>query len=93
MPLPDAGIAPTFFLGLAFFLAAAYVAFLTKPERVKGEPSEGTLRGDQYRRRNGFILWTRSAVLRRCYLLQASVVSLGFGILFLPALLFEPRKG
>ncbi len=84
-PLPAAGVAPTFFLGMAFFLAAAYVAFLTKPERVEGPPSVGTLRGDQYRRRNTFILWTRNAVLRRRYLLQASVVSLGFGILFLPA--------
>jgi len=84
-PLPAAGIAPTFFLGLAFFMAAAYVAFITKPKDVKGEPPQGVLRADQHRRRNDFILWTRSAVLRRSYLLRVSVISLGFGILFLPA--------
>jgi len=59
--------------------------FITKPKDVKGEPPQGVLRADQHRRRNDFILWTRSAVLRRSYLLRVSVISLGFGILFLPA--------
>lgn len=82
--LPVTGIAPTVFLGLSFFLAAAYVSYLTQPGTVKPESSGGTLRSSQLSRRNTFILWTRRAIMRRRYFLQASVVSLGIGIFFLP---------
>jgi len=83
--LPVTGIAPTLFLGLSFFLAAVYVSYLTEPGTVKPEAPCGTLRGSQLSRRNTFILWTRRAIMRRKYFLQASVVSLGIGIFFLPA--------
>lgn len=83
-PLPGRGIVPGVFLGLAIALAAAYVAFVTKPEDVKVIPSNGTLTDNQRERRNSFILWARAPVLRRRNLLQASVVSLGIGVGLLP---------
>lgn len=83
--LPITGIVPTIFLGLSFFLAAMYVSYLTQPGILKEEHSNGTLRGSQISRRNTFILWTRRTTMRRRYFLQASVVSLGISIFFLPA--------
>lgn len=83
--LPVTGIIPTIFLGLSFFLAAMFVSYLTQPDTIKEEPSDGTLRGSQTSRRNTFILWTRRAIMRRGYFLKASVVSLGISIFFLPA--------
>jgi hypothetical protein len=83
-PLPPRGIYPTVFFGLAIFLAAAYTAFLTKPQDVALLPSSGNLRDDQRQRRNSFVLWTRASSLRRRHFLQASVISLGIGALLLP---------
>ena len=83
-PLPRRGILPGFFLGLAIALAAAYVAFITKPTNVEVTPSDGTLPGNQRQRRNNFVVWARSSVLQRRNLLQASVVSLGVGVGLLP---------
>ena len=83
--LPVNGIAPTLFLGLSFFLAAVYVSYLTQPGTLQSERSGGTLRSSQDSRRNTFVLWTRRAFMKRRYFLQASVISLGIGILFLPS--------
>ena len=82
--LPARGVLPTFFLGLAIFLAAAYVSFITKAPPVKPLAPSGTRSVDQDIRRNTFILWTRQIGLQRRRLMQASVVSLGVGILLLP---------
>jgi hypothetical protein len=84
VPLPLTGIAPTIFLGMAFFLSAAYVSYITKPRHVKAEAPDGTLTGSLLSQRNTFIKWTMAAVTRRMPLLQAAVVSLGIGILCLP---------
>ncbi len=83
--LPVTAVASAIFLGISFVMAATYVSFLTQPGKSIAEPTGGTLRMDQLARRNTFIVWTRNAVLRRRYCLQASVVSLGVGIFFLPA--------
>jgi hypothetical protein len=84
-PLPLTGIVPTFFLGLSFFLSAAYVGYLSEPSGIEVEASDGTLMGAQSTWRNNFIIWTRHSALRRRYLLQTSVISLAFGLLALPA--------
>ena|SRR3990170_817415 len=83
------GIAPTIFLGLAFFLAAAYIGFITHPNPILPARSGGTLGDAQRAMRDTFIIWTRASLLRRRYLLQASVVSMGIGIAFLPAPFLE----
>jgi hypothetical protein len=82
--LPVTGMIPTIFLGLSFFLAAIFVSYITQPGTMEEEPSNGTLRGSQISRRNNFILWTRRTTMRRGYFLQASVISLGISIFFLP---------
>jgi hypothetical protein len=82
--LPDRGIIPTLFLGLAIFLASAYVSFITKPSPVSVLASDGTLPDIQRQRRNSFVLWIRDEVLRRRQFLQAAVISLGIGVLSLP---------
>jgi hypothetical protein len=87
--LPVRGIAPTLFLGLAIFLAAAYVSFVTRPEDVPVLPSDGTLPDTQRQRRNSFVLWTRTTILHRRRFLQASVISLGIGALLLPLPLLD----
>ena len=83
--LPFQGVLPTLFLGLAIVLATAYAAYITRPKPVRGVMNGRTHYELQQERLNVFIRWARSPSLRRVYLLQASVISLGIGILFLPA--------
>jgi hypothetical protein len=82
--LPIRGIVPTFFLGMAIFLAAVYASFMTDPEEVRVLPSDGTLHDIQRSRRNSFVLWINAIIERRREYLQASVISLGIGALLLP---------
>jgi hypothetical protein len=82
--LPGRGILPAAFLGIAIVFAAAYVAFITRPEDVRVSPSIGTLPDKQRQRRNSFVRWAGAPMLRRRNLLQASVVSLGVGVGLLP---------
>jgi hypothetical protein len=82
--LPPRGIIPTVFLGVAIFLAAVYVSFVTKPEDVPVKPSDGSLFDIQRQRRNSFVSWISAPILRRRQYLQASVISLGIGALLLP---------
>lgn len=83
-PLPVTGMIPAVFFGFSFFLSAAYVSFLTNPAGVKPKPPEGTLMGDAISQRDTFIIWTKAAVINRMHIQQASIVSLGFGILCFP---------
>jgi hypothetical protein len=84
-PLPVRGIAPTFFLGLSIFLAAAYLAYITKPQEVESPNLGSNNVINQIERRRAFIRWVTSAVISRKYFLQTSIISLGFGVFFLPA--------
>jgi hypothetical protein len=79
------GLGPTIFFGLAFLCSAAYIGFITHPRPLSGTPSDGTLGDYQRVQRNIFIVWTRSTLLRRRHLLQAAIVGMGLGIVFLPA--------
>lgn len=78
------GVIPAFFLGLSFLLSAVYVSFITKSQPIKMQPPDGSLMGTELRQRKAFILWNNTTVLKRAHLLQASVVSLGIAIFFLP---------
>jgi hypothetical protein len=82
--LPARGICPTIFLGLAIFFAAAYLSFVTAPKDVPVTPSRGDYPDNQRQRRNSFLLWVRASTLQRRWFLQASVISLGIGVLLLP---------
>lgn len=78
------GIIPPVFFGLSFFLSAAYVSFLTRPGDIKIEYLGSSLSAGELSEQNTFISWNKAAVLSRMHLLQASIVSLGIGILLLP---------
>lgn len=84
-PLPSRGFIPTLFLGLAAALATAYLAFLTRSQDVQVAMGTGVPRANSLRKVTTFINWTNEAIYRRAYFLRAAVVSLLFGILFLPA--------
>jgi hypothetical protein len=90
--LPARGIAPAIFLGLAFALAAVYLAYITKrsqtliqfgaasTERVVSLlPAQRLIE-----ERNDFIQWVADTVVTRLDWLHAAVISLAIGILFLP---------
>jgi hypothetical protein len=83
--LPARGILPTMFLGLSIVLAAAYLAYISLPNKVPEFRSNGTLDSRQRVRRNTFINWAGAPVNPQSYLLQMAVFSLAFGVAFLPA--------
>jgi hypothetical protein len=83
-PLAVTGIIPAIFFGFSFFLSAVYISFVTQTPDVKMEKSDGTLTGSVESQRKSFILWNKATVMRRISFMQASIVSLGVGILLLP---------
>ncbi|MFF0342828.1 hypothetical protein [Kribbella sp. NPDC004875] len=89
-PLPARGILPSLFLGFAILLATAYLAFLTKGDKVK-DPADasGTLQA-QLNRARTFVQWTNTSVLNRAPLLRCAVVALGIGVVSLPAPFLTP---
>jgi predicted XRE-type DNA-binding protein len=85
--LPPRGFVPALFLGVAIFLSAVYAAYLTdsgKMESTSKTHAVGDLGALQPARLNTFILWTITPLLKRKFMLQASVASLGFSAIFLP---------
>jgi hypothetical protein len=83
-PLPARGTIPALFLGLAIALSTAYVGYLTRAKDTPGPRPHSSARLYQLRRTATFIIWVRQSVLNRAYWLRGSVISLGFGVLFLP---------
>jgi len=70
---------------LAIFLATVYLSYLTDSDEDDTLPSkDGSLESKQNRRRDIFINWNRNSVLRLKHFMQAAVLSLGFGVMFLP---------
>ncbi len=83
-PLPTRGLVPTVFLGLAIVLSIAYLAYLTPRRHLTERPSSANQQVDAGSARDDFIDWSSSTVGDRRYVLQMSVVSLGFGVVYLP---------
>ncbi len=81
---PAVGIAPTIFLGLSIVFAMFYLAYITRPRGFKASTSSGLLPQHIIDERNNFISWTSNSVLERAPWLQTAVLSLGFGVIFLP---------
>jgi hypothetical protein len=81
---PAVGIAPTIFLGLSIVLAMFYLAYIMRPRRFKASTSSGLLPQHLIDERNNFISWASNSVLERAPWLQTAVLSLGFGVIFLP---------
>jgi len=81
---PARAIIPALFLGVALVCAAAYVAFLTRGKTVPAPAAHNSLRVYQENRVNTFVGWVAAYAFRRAYALHAAVLSLAFGVAFLP---------
>lgn len=82
--LPSRGVLPAAFLGLAIVLSVVYLAFITRGQGVTGAASKGNPRDDQKDELDAFVRWTSTTALRRREFLQAAVLSLALGVVFLP---------
>jgi hypothetical protein len=78
------GVIPALFLGLAIVLAAVYLSYITDAPAIKPSIPSGLISIRLEEERNDFITWTSQIVLRRIPWLHGAIISLGFGILFLP---------
>jgi hypothetical protein len=84
-PLPQRGIVPAIFLGAAIVMSMVYLAYNT-PGSDPGETTPSASPPERLRvRLTDFFSLIRERVQRRAYSLKASVIALGFGVLFLPA--------
>lgn len=83
-PIDAVGIVPAIFLGVALVLATAYVALLGKEPVMPAPLPHSNFRTMQERRLSAFTNWASSLALSRVLFLHASVIALGFGVLFLP---------
>jgi len=83
-PIDAVGIVPAIFLGVALVLATAYVALLGKQPDMAPPQPHSIYRTMQERRLSAFTNWASSLALSRVIFLHASVIALGFGVLFLP---------
>lgn len=85
-PLPARGIVPAIFLATSVMLAAFYLAFLTRGRDV-AMPNLDSV-PDSARRLQAhvasYVEWISAAVTNRQAFLRGAVVSLAFGVLFLP---------
>jgi hypothetical protein len=88
-PLPERGLIPAVFLGLAIVCATYFLAWLPNPrEQPDGDQAASTTSGSvspRDRLVNAFIQWVRDAAYVKRKWLRASVGFLAAGALFLPA--------
>lgn len=89
------GVLPGLFLGLAIVCSAAFVAYLRRATDIDGPVPHSNPRVHQIRRTNTLLQWIRESALNRAYWIRASVVALGWGVVFLPVafLTFKPAPG
>lgn len=85
-PLPSRGMVPALLLGGAIVLSTVYLAYLTRPsddvdDVERRDDAHSTLAEVVGK----YVLWTRTGTMERRHWVRASVLALGFGLLFLPA--------
>jgi hypothetical protein len=85
-PLPLRGVVPALFLGIAMLMATAYIAYPVEPAADTDWPEGGRASAieNQQERTTAFMKWAAGTVRAGEYALRAAVISLGFGIIFLP---------
>jgi hypothetical protein len=81
---PIRSFIPVLFLGLAVVLATYYLAFVVPGTRMDRPDYQNINDADLWVRLNYVSRWVRRIVFRRGGALRAAVVSLFFGLLFLP---------
>jgi hypothetical protein len=83
-PLPARGIAPAFFLALAFFFSVVNVGFVRRSSRkVDILEAADSWKGQQIRLIR-FLQWVDRGALERAWALRAGIVCLGAGVALLP---------
>lgn len=83
-PLPLRSVYAAAFLGLAVALAAAYLAFIGNPGKLKMFDGGGSLTEQQMNRTGFLIKWVNATVRDRRWAIRASVVCLALGVAFIP---------
>jgi hypothetical protein len=85
-PLPARGLTAAALLGFSIVFSTGYLAFLRGTRSATAAPeAKASARAAELARDRFFIEWTRTASLTRSYWLRASVLCLGFAVMFLPA--------
>lgn len=84
VPIRASALAPSVFLGLAFFLGAVYIAFLRRTSFNEYLLPGGIGTDIETRRLTTFLRWVSATVIRRSWALRSAVVSLGIGVALLP---------
>jgi hypothetical protein len=85
-PLPARGVLTPLFLGLAVVLSTAYIAYLGPSKGLTPGPTPTLgLEPKSFQRLNTFIAVTSTIATRRSRSLRASVVALGFGLIYIAA--------
>lgn len=82
--MPIRGIVPSVFLAFAIAAAMVYLAYLTRPPGVDPLELHSSHVESQRRRINYFVTWVSATIFHRSYWLRSAVVSLAFGVAFLP---------
>ncbi|MBC2589061.1 hypothetical protein [Rhodococcus aetherivorans] len=83
--LPLRGVFAPLFLGMAVAFSGFYLAFLMPASRSTLRPPTGTLHNHQMQRLIFFMEWVNRATGQRRYFIQASVLSLAVGLVFIVA--------
>ncbi|BCW72420.1 hypothetical protein [Arthrobacter sp. NicSoilB8] len=82
VPLPMRGVIAPIFLGIALVLSTAYLAYVAPPnEPPVTVPDESMAPVPKsYARLNTFIIYTSNMAQRRAWMMRASVMALGVGV-------------
>jgi hypothetical protein len=83
-PLPLRAVYAAGFLGLAVALAAAYLAFIANPGKLKMYEGGASLTEQQMNRTFFMVKWINATVRERRWAIRASVVCLALGVGFIP---------
>ncbi len=83
--LYEAAVFAPLFLGMAVAFSGFYLAFLMPASRSTLRPPTGTLHNHQMQRLIFFMEWVNRATGQRRYFIQASVLSLAVGLVFIVA--------
>jgi hypothetical protein len=91
-PLPLRGVYAAGFLGLAVALAAAYLAFIGNPGKLRMYEGGASLTEQQMNRTGFLVKWINASVRDRRWAIRASVVCLAIGVAFIPVAFVADSK-
>jgi hypothetical protein len=91
-PLPVRGIAAAVFLALSVALATAYLAYISRAAAPPMYAGGSSLSELQINRTAYLTDWVNAIINQRRWALRASVLSLAFGVAFIPAAFVASRR-